>query len=375
MNKMKLSIATLLLGFLLVGRLGSAALVPAHAALSSATLDNVQVLVQTTNSNMTSYSLTAYNSSGYEVVSSTSNYPGFGLELPSGTYLITVTASQDGSYYYPIVYASGVASSSGPSVPSNASSTNVIVSPPVQMPITEYGYVLQTVNAPVSLNIKTAPFTNIGTTKVHVSVSYVNGTGASGVYLYASVVGGDYYDGSNAKAVLSNQTNASGSTTLVVPNLPILLNGWISLPVNIPKSVTTVTTTVGGQPVNVTVYWQPNYVELTGSALIIPPSTSAHMTLQVEQQNYVLEPDTIQTGVAVSNAATASSGASSTPQTSGNSTTPTQIPAFGAQAESNTTISSTSSGSLISPLSAALIAVIVIILAIVGVVAFRFKKK
>jgi preprotein translocase subunit SecF len=145
--------------------------------------------------------------------------------------------------------------------------------------------------------------------------------------------------------------------------------------VNIPKSVTTVTTTVGGQPVNVTVYWQPNYVELTGSALIIPPSTSAHMTLQVEQQNYVLEPDTIQTGVAVSNAATASSGASSTPQTSGNSTTPTQIPAFGAQAESNTTISSTSSGSLISPLSAALIAVIVIILAIVGVVAFRFKKK
>src|SRR5208283_5468496 len=115
MNRMKLSIATLLLGFLLVGGLGSAALVPAHAASSSATLNNVQVLVQTTNGNMTSYSLTAYNSSGYEVVSSTSNYPGFGLELPNGTYLITVTASQEGSYYYPIAYSSGGAPTTGPS--------------------------------------------------------------------------------------------------------------------------------------------------------------------------------------------------------------------------------------------------------------------
>ncbi len=200
---------------------------------------------------MTSYSLTAYNSSGYAVESANGNYPAFGLELPSGTYLITVTATQEGSYY-PVVYASGVASTTGSSTSANAS--NIIVSPPIQMPITEYGYVLQTVNAPVTLNIKTAPFTNVGTTKVHVSVSYVNGTGASGVYVYASVVGGDYYDGLNAKAVLSNQTVAGGSTTLIVPNLPILLNGWISLPVNVPTSTTTVTTTVGGQPVNVTMY-------------------------------------------------------------------------------------------------------------------------
>ena len=369
---MKLSIATLLLGFLLVGGLGSAALVPAHAASSATTLNNVQVFIQTTNSNMTSYSLTAYNSSGYVVESANGNYPAFGLELPSGTYLITVTATQEGSYY-PVVYASGVASTTGSSASANAS--NIIVSPPIQMPITEYGYVLQTVNAPVTLNIKTAPFTNVGTTKVHVSVSYVNGTGASGVYVYASVVGGDYYDGLNAKAVLSNQTVAGGSTTLIVPNLPILLNGWISLPVNVPTSTTTVTTTVGGQPINVTMYWQPNYVEFTGTALIIPPQTNAHMTLQVEQQNYIVEPETVQPSVAVSNAATASSGVSSSPQTGSNSTTPTQIPAFSAQAESNTTIASTPSGSLISPLSAALIAVTVVLLAIVGVVAFRFKKK
>ena len=287
MNRMKhdvrLSIVTLLLGFLLVGGLGSAALVPAHAASNAAALNNVQIFVQTTNGNMTSYSLTAYNSSGYQVASSTSNYAGFGLELPSGTYLMTVTASQYGSYY-PIVYASGVASASS-SGPSNASSSNVIVSPPIRMPVTEYGYVLQTVNAPVSLNIKTAPFANIGTTKVQVSVSYVNGTGASGAYVDASVVGGYYYYGyydGLSKTVLSNQTDARGSTTLIVPNLPILLNGWLSLPINIQKSTTTVTTTVGGQPVNVTVYWQPNYVQLTGSALIIPPQTSAHMTLKVD---------------------------------------------------------------------------------------------
>jgi len=84
---------------------------------------------------------------------------------------------------------------------------------------------------------------------------------------------------------------------------------------------------------------------------------------------------TVQPGVAQSNVANASSGVSSVPQTSNNSTTPIQIPAFGAQAETGTTIASTSSGSLLSLQAVALIAATVIILGIVGVVAFRFRKK
>lgn len=358
------SIATLLL---LVSGLGFTVL-PSHAATTSASLNNVQIFVQTTNTNMTSYTLTAYNSSGYEVVSSSSNYPGFGLELPSGTYLITVTASQSGTYYYPIAYASETATASLP-----ANSSSIITPVPIKEPITEYGYTLQTINGPSTLSVKTVPFTNVGVTKIQVSVTYVNGTGVPGALVEASVIGGNYYDGLNSNTVLSNQTVSGDSTTLVVPNLPILLQGYLSLPINIPETTTTTTTTIGGQPVNITMFWEPNYVELTGSALIIPPQTSAHMTLQVEQSDYVVEPEA-SNGLASTTASGVSSSAPS--QTGSNSTTPTQIPSFAAEAKQGgvTVSTSSSSTSMISPLFAALITITIVLVVVAGVTAFRFRK-
>ena len=368
MNTMKqsrysLSVVTLLVGFLFAGGLGFTALIPISAA--STTLNNVQVFVQTTNSNMNSYSLTAYNSSGYEVTSATNSYAGFGLELPSGTYLITVTATQSGSYY-PIVYSTGVAT------PVNSSSA--VVSPPVKEPVTEYGYALQTISGPATLNIKTAPFDNVPTTKVHVSVSYFNGTGAAGVWVYGSVVGGYYYDGLNTKAVMENQTSAGGSTTLIVPNLPILIQGYISIPITVPKTTTATTTTVGGQPVNITMYWEPNYVELSGTALIIPPQTSAQMTLKVEQSNYIVEPYT--TGGVSSGAAAASTVSNGAGQTGNNSTTtPTQIPPFESHLGGVTLQSSSSTGpAKVNTITIALVAVVIALAAVAGFAAFRLRK-
>ena len=374
MQRVNRLIATFALGCMIVGAFSI--LMPVHAASTPPTLNNIQVLVQTTNSNLNYYSLSAYNSSGYQVASATSSYPGFGLELPSATYLITVTATQQGSYY-PVPYASTGAVASAPS---NSSGPN-IVPLPIKAPISEYGYVLQTVNGPVTLNVKTAPFSNVPTTKVHVSVSYVNGTGAKGVWVDASVVGGYYYYGVN-NAVLSNQTVAGGSTTLVVPTLPMLLQGYISVPVNAPKSTTTMTTTVGGQPVNITMYWEPNYVELTGTALIIPPQTSAQMTLKVQQQNYILEPGIAQSGVAtaagVSNGVSSSPAPSSSGNNIANSTTPTQIPPFEAQlgAISGTTSSLSTGPVHTNALTLALIGTTITLVVIAAGVAlfFRFRK-
>lgn len=363
-EQVRFSVAVLVcLSFIAVG---FTSLIPVNA--TSATLNNVQVFVQTTSTNLNSYSLIAYNSSGYLVASSTSTYAAFGLELPSGTYLITVTATQEGSYY-PIAYSSGVGTASLP-----ANSSNIIISPPIKVPLTEYGYVLQTVSGPITLNIKTAPITTVPTTKIHVGVSYVNGTSVSGAWVYSSVVGG-YYDGVNTKTVMENQTVAGGSTTLIVPNLPILLNGYISLPVNAPKTTTTTTTTIGGQPLNVTIYWQPNYVELSGTALVIPPQTTAQITLSLQQSSYIIEPYTsagVQSGVV---STTTSAALTEVPSgTVGNSTTPTQIPPFEAQLAGTSNTSTISTGPAQTNLLLVGSAGLIIALAIVGVALFRVRK-
>src|SRR5271157_5596002 len=82
----------LLLGVLLAGGgvLGLGFL-STHAATSSPALDNVQISVQTSGNsvNITLYDLTVYNSTGYPVVTASSNYPGFGALFPSGKYLFT----------------------------------------------------------------------------------------------------------------------------------------------------------------------------------------------------------------------------------------------------------------------------------------------
>ena len=87
--------------------------------------------------------------------------------------------------------------------------------------------------------------------------------------------------------VLWNQTGSNGVATLIVPSLPVEVSAWNWIQVNLPSNQTTVQKNIGGEQINVTVYWQPMYVGLAGSAVIIPPQDFAQITLHAEQEpNY-----------------------------------------------------------------------------------------
>jgi hypothetical protein len=59
-------------------------------ASGSIKLDNIQVSIQTSQDLPYSYTLTAYNTSGFQVAYYQSNFAAAALELPDGTYLFTV---------------------------------------------------------------------------------------------------------------------------------------------------------------------------------------------------------------------------------------------------------------------------------------------
>src|SRR3989442_1571537 len=121
---------------------------------------------------------------------------------------------------------------------------------------------------------------DLPSSNVTITASYLNGTAASGASVSAYIVGEWYWWGnSNNRLVLWGQTDKTGKVDLIVPSVPVEVSAWAWLPVNLPSHQTTVQTTVGGEKVNVTVYWQPTYVGLAGSALIIPPKTGASITL------------------------------------------------------------------------------------------------
>ena len=255
----------------------------ANAASSPNALNNVQIFVNTSSSNnFTSYSLSVYNSSGYSIASSTSNYPAFGVELPSGTYLFTVTATQNNNYVY-------AKSASAP-----ISSSNTAIISPLN-PAVEYGYTEQQVTGAATYNITTSSINNAQTTNLVVHVSYANGTAAAGTSVQASIVGNYYYYGYNSKIVMWNTTNADGTATLVLPNYPIQLSAWNWIPINLPKNYTTVQTTVGGELVNVTVYWSPSYVGLAATTLLMPPFSGVSLTLHQQQPQYWVMPAGVQT--------------------------------------------------------------------------------
>lgn len=264
---------------LLLGNGGAAF---AKSASSTVSYNSVQINIQTTNSLNATYIATAYNASGYMMANSQSAYPSFVFELPSSTYLFTVTALQEGSSKcYPYA-ARGSAYQTGAAM----------ILPPCfySDPKVEYGYALQRVTSTTALTITTQQIDSMPTSNVTIQVKYLNGTATSGAYVSAYLIGEWYYWGNNNKMVLWAQTDKTGKATLVVPSIPIEVSTWVWLPVNIPKSQTTVQTTVGGEKVNVTVYWQPTYIGLAGSALLIPPTNSASITLHAQEPNYWVMP-------------------------------------------------------------------------------------
>jgi hypothetical protein len=262
----------------------------AAAPAAAATLSPVQLSIQTENfTSVSSYDLVAYNSTGAPVASYTGQYPEVTLDLPSGTYLFAAVVDGPAQVRPPVCCACaqpvGAAASSTAKAAPGASSVPAIVLPCVYgNPPEEYGYSLTNVSGPTSVTIDAQPPSNIPTKDVSVAVSFKNGTAVSGADVSASVVGADLNWGANSNLTMYAQTSSNGVAQLVVPAVPLVVTASDSVQVNLTQSQTIVQVNVGGQPVNVTVYYSPNYVYLSASSLLIPPSSSLSMVLSVQAQ-------------------------------------------------------------------------------------------
>jgi hypothetical protein len=274
-TSVKLGASTLMTILLLGLALPAAAFVASAGA--SAPLDTLQVTVQTTENLPFTYSLTAYNTSGYQVAYFSGNYGEAAFGLPSGTYLITASAYSQQGYCYPCPLGAGV---NNTATPAEANGTAI----PIRFETPEYGYSVVDLTGSSQITIVTRNSTQASLTNIPVHVEYVNGTAAVGAYVSAYVVGGNYLNSQDW--VTYGQTGPDGNLTLVMPSAPIQVNAYLSIPILLPKNVSTIPVDVGGQKVNVTVYWQPDYVYLSGQALVLPPQMTASITLKVQQQPY-----------------------------------------------------------------------------------------
>src|SRR5208337_1122579 len=93
-----------------------------------------------------------------------------------------------------------------------------------------------------------------------------------------------YYYAPNINS--SVQTGIDGTAVLTMPQAPLLVTSYLSIPITLPQPQSNVTVTVGGQKVNVTLYWEPNSITFQGQTLILPPQTSGSITLQYQPQEY-----------------------------------------------------------------------------------------
>jgi len=272
-----------------------------------ASYSNVQVFIQTASSLPDYFTVSAFNMSGYMIASSQTQYPAASFELPNGQYIFTATADQSSNQIYDVPTVGVNVAQSGLAMPSILSL--------YESPVVEYGYLTQQVSGSTTLMISTENVTSFPTTTLTIKVAYANGTVADGATVSASVVGSSYYWGYEPNAVMWNTTQAAGVATLVAPQAPVQIDAWDWVPVNLPSNLTMVPVIVGGEKVNVTIYWEPTYVGLAGSALIIPPQTSASITLHVQQPSYWVMPYGVELTPATEGETTASSSASSIPAT------------------------------------------------------------
>jgi len=258
----------------------------AFAPVSSAVgFNNVQVFVTTSSNLPYSFIFSAYNLTGYLVGSYQSAFPAAGFELPTGDYLFTVSATYQNYVCYSC-FQGGV--STPPSDVNRTESTSPIR---YNQPSAEYGYAMVHVSSAETLQISTLNVTSTPSTEVSVRVVYANGTAASGSSVSASIVGEWYYWwGPDTKMSMWAQTDINGMATLVLPRAPAVVTAWSWLPVNVPSNQSTVVANVGGEAINVTVYWQQTYVGLSASGMLLPPEASISLTLHYQKPDYWVMP-------------------------------------------------------------------------------------
>lgn len=260
----------------------------------AASYSNVRITIQTQNNLPYSFTVSAFNTSGYLLASCQTQYPAASFELPDGQYIFTATT------YYDAYQTSNAIQ-------------GVYVMPYYVMPVTEYGYANEQVSGSTTFTIQTQNATSLPKTAITVEVTYANGTAAEGASVSASILGSWYYWDYGNDFQLWTSTNTDGSATLITPQAPVQINAWDWIYVNLPSNMTTVQVTVAGEQVNVTVYWQPTYVGLAGSALVIPPENNASIILRVQQPNYWVMPLGVRALPTEGGTATTASGLGSIP--------------------------------------------------------------
>jgi len=266
----------------------------------------VQIFVNTSNDLQYNYLLSAYNLTGSQVATYQSSFPAAAFELPAGSYLFTVSALRNGYPPCPLCAQPGVEVPQAKGNGSSSSSSGSTTAEPVFLiqSASEYGYAVETISGPATFTIQTQNVTTLPTSPVTVKVTFANGTAAAGAYVSASIIGQDYYWWSpNSNVVMSNQTNSLGIAHLILPQEPAVISAWDWIPVNLPLNNHTITAIIGGQKINVTIYWEPTYVGLSASAIVIPPYSSVNLVLHYQQPEGWVIPLTAKTGT------TGSSGA------------------------------------------------------------------
>jgi hypothetical protein len=167
---------------------------------------------------------------------------------------------------------------------------------------------------------------NVTLTKVSVKVQFVNGTAVAGASVSASVVGVSYpVYGPDLDLKMCAQTGTDGVAHLVVPSLPVEVTAWDWIRVNLPANITTIPVNIGGETINVTVIWEPIYVGLAGSALIIPPQNSTTITLHIQEPSFWYESTDTTPGAATPQVISAPTSSSSIGTISN---TATGVPAY-----------------------------------------------
>lgn len=262
-------------------------ILPYAPARAEAALNLVQVQILPSDSNTTQFYVAVYNSSGILVAQASGAYPLFSFGLPQGKYLITATATGSSKPVpVPLLYAQG-----SPLQPVNNSSSTAIAMPIIPI-YQEYGYTLVSINSSTNLTIATKEASKIAVYSITISVKFPDGSPVSGAEVYANpVLPVTYYWwlGVNQSEVkMWGETDSSGQVQLKVPELPMQVTAWVWIPIKPPQQHGNIITTIGGEPINVSISYQPTSVGFTGSALVIPPQNTATIVLHYQPQNYFI---------------------------------------------------------------------------------------
>jgi hypothetical protein len=255
-------------------------------SLSSASLtsyNNVQINIQTSNIQSGYFTVSAFNMTGYQESSVQTYYPAASFELPNGQYIFTVTANNQTNSNYPVPLGLGATSSSGESSPSTPSLPISVA------PATEYGYSVQQISNSITITITTQNVSSFPTNTLTIQVLYANGTVAADASVSASTIGSSYYWGYEPNVTTWTTTGPDGYATLITPTAPEQIDAWSWLPLNLTDN-TAPQVIIAGEPVNVTGPMEPAYIGVAGSTLIVPPQTTATITMYTQQQSYWITP-------------------------------------------------------------------------------------